>query len=139
MEDREHTSCHQAGTRIVDPDGGKAGLITTIAPRGQGWARQDGKRVCRSSRIRGTTAVAEGRTRVGILTAVFVAGGGGRVKVLNGVACVDMACTVNAAAVNTAFGASVAGACDGRLQAASIKMNIKNGAIKRMILDILFS
>ena len=80
-----------------------------------------------------------GRASVGKLTEVFVANGGARVGVLNGVGCVDMACTVNAAAVNTAFGASVAGAWEGRLQAASIKIKMKNGAIKRIILDILFS
>jgi hypothetical protein len=69
----------------------------------------------------------------------LVASGGAKVGVLNPVDCVDMACTVNAAAVNTAFGSSVAGACDGRLQAASIKMKMKNGAIKRNVFDILFS
>jgi hypothetical protein len=59
--------------------------------------------------------------------------------VLNGVACVDIACTVNAAAVNTALGSSVAGAAEGRLQAASIKIIINNKETKRVFLDILFS
>src|SRR6266498_4424450 len=89
--------------------------------------------------VGGTETVDVGRASVGKLTAVFVASGGARVGVLNGVACVDMACTVNAAAVNTAFGSSVAGAFDGRLQAASIKMMMNNGDAKRMVLNILFS
>ena len=81
-----------------------------------------------------------GNARVGNVTAVFVANGGGKVGVTNGVGpvdCVDMACTVKAAAVNTAFGSSVAGELDGRLQAASTKIMRKKGEIKRMLLDIL--
>jgi len=89
--------------------------------------------------VGGTATVGVGRARVGKLTAVFVARGGARVGVLNGVAWVDMACTVKAAAVNTAFGSSVAGAFDGKIQAASIKMTINNRETKRMVLDILFS
>jgi hypothetical protein len=50
-----------------------------------------------------------------------------------------MACTVSAAAVNTAFGSSVAGALDGRLQAASIKIMMNNIKTKWMRLDILVS
>jgi hypothetical protein len=68
------------------------------------------------------TGVDEGSASVGKDAGVFVTGGGGRVNVLNGVACVDMACTVNAAAVNTAFGSSVAGAREGRLHAESMNM-----------------
>jgi hypothetical protein len=89
--------------------------------------------------VGGAATVEVGSANVGKLTEVLVARGGARVGVLNPVDCVDMACTVNAAAVNTAFGASVAGDWDGRLHAASMKMKIKNGAIRRMILDILFS
>jgi hypothetical protein len=89
--------------------------------------------------VGGTADVEVGRGRVGKLTAVFVAGGGGSVGVLNGVACVDMACTVRAAAVNTAFGSSVAGAREGRLQAASIKIITNKREMKRMLLNILFS
>jgi hypothetical protein len=68
--------------------------------------------------------VAVGIASVGNGTDVFVACGAGRVGVLNvrpgvGDDWVDMACTVNAAAVNTTLGSSVAGARDGRLQAAS--------------------
>jgi hypothetical protein len=50
-----------------------------------------------------------------------------------------MACTVNAAAVNTAFGSSVAGAAEGRLQAARIKIIINKRETKRKFLNILFS
>ncbi len=61
---------------------------------------------------------------MGKLTAVLVAAGGGMVGVLKGVtwvvANVDMACTVSAAAVNTALGSSVAGLLVGRLQAERI-------------------
>jgi hypothetical protein len=39
-----------------------------------------------------------------MVTAVLVGGGGGSVGVENGAACVNWACTVNAAAVNTTFG-----------------------------------
>jgi len=92
--------------------------------------------------VGGAATVEVGSARVGKLTAVFVANGGGRVGVTNGVACVDsvdMACTVKAAAVNTAFGSSVAGALDGRLQAARIKIMRNKPETKRMLLDILFS
>jgi hypothetical protein len=81
-----------------------------------------------------------GSASVGKLTGVFVASGGGIVAVLKGVACdcvVDMACTVKAAAVKTALGSSVAGAFEGRLHAASIKMIMNNHETKRMVLNIL--
>ncbi len=87
-----------------------------------------------------------GSARVGNLTEVFVAAGGGRVGVTNGVsrllvgeACVDSAWTVSAAAVNTALGSSVAGAFDGRLQAVTIKIMMKSMETGRIILDILIS
>jgi hypothetical protein len=92
--------------------------------------------------VGGGATVDVGRARVGKLTAVFVAKGGGRVGVTKGVAwvdCVDMACTVKAAAVNTAFGSSVAGALDGRLQAARTKIIRNKPETMRMFLDILFS
>jgi hypothetical protein len=89
--------------------------------------------------VGGTETVEGARVNVGKLAAVFVAGGGGSVGVLNGVACVDMACTVRAAAVNTAFGSSVAGAREGRLQAASIKIIASKREMKRMLFNILFS
>jgi len=89
--------------------------------------------------VGGTAAVEGARVNVGKLTAVFVAGGGGIVGVLNGVAWVDIACTVKAAAVNTALGSSVAGAREGRLQAASRKIMANNTEMKRMLLNILFS
>jgi hypothetical protein len=84
------------------------------------------------------TDVAVGAANVGKLTAVLVAGGGGMVGVAKDGDCVDMACTVRAAAVNTAFGSSVAGALEGRLQAASIKM-MSNSKEMIRIFDILFS
>jgi hypothetical protein len=64
---------------------------------------------------------------------------GGRVGVLNATGWVNWACTVNAAAVNTAFGSSVAGALEGRLHAESI--NMMTVKIKRLgpIFDIRFS
>jgi hypothetical protein len=85
-----------------------------------------------------------GRARVGKLTDVFVAAGGGRVGVLNGVTCVtgevvDIACTVSAAAVKTALGSSVAGALDGRLQADNMKSMMNRIETGRAIFNILFS
>ena len=77
--------------------------------------------------VGGAEKVAVGRARVGKLAAVLVAAGGGMVGVLKGVTCVvenvDIACTVSAAAVNTALGSSVAGLLDGRLQAGEDKYN----------------
>jgi len=71
-----------------------------------------------------------GTARVGRADTVFVERGegsvGGKVGVLNGAGWVNCACTVNAAAVNTAFGSSVAGALDGRLHAESIKIIMIN-------------
>src|SRR5574338_825340 len=94
--------------------------------------------------VGGAARVAVGRASVGKLAAeVLVGAGGGMVGVLNGVTCVvekvDMACTVSAAAVNTALGSSVAGLLVGRLQAARIKMIMNRIEAKRIILDILFS
>jgi hypothetical protein len=75
--------------------------------------------------------------------AVLVAAGGGMVGVLKGVtwvvANVDMACTVNAAAVNTAFGSSVAGLLVGRLQAETINRIMNSMETGRTILGILIS
>jgi hypothetical protein len=51
---------------------------------------------------------------------------GGKVGVLNGMDWVNCACTVCAAAVNTAFGSPVAVALDGRLHAESIKIIMIN-------------
>jgi hypothetical protein len=64
---------------------------------------------------------------------------GGRVGVLNATGWVNWACTVKAAAVNTAFGSSVAGALEGKLHAESI--NMMTVKIKRLgpIFDIRFS
>jgi len=83
------------------------------------------------------TGVEDGSARVGKDTAVLVAGGGGSVGVLNGVTCVDMACTVSAAAVNTALGSSVAGELDGRLHAESMNMMAVKIEIKRAVFNIL--
>jgi hypothetical protein len=52
---------------------------------------------------------------------------------------VDIAWTVSAAAVNTAFGSSVAGALDGRLQAVNKKIMMSNSVAIRALVDILFS
>jgi hypothetical protein len=87
-----------------------------------------------------------GRARVGKLTEVLVAAGGGRVGVTNGVsrlpvgvACVDIAWTVSAAAVKTAFGSSVAGEFEGRLQAVRIRIKMNKIETGRAIFNILFS
>jgi len=80
-----------------------------------------------------------GRTGVGEATGVFVDTIAGRVGVLNDKDGVICACMVCAAAVNTTFGSSVAGALDGRLQAASINRITVNIKALRMKLDILFS
>ena len=67
-----------------------------------------------------------GRTGVGEeATVVFVDTIDGRVGVLNDKDGVSCACMVCAAAVNTAFGSSVAGALDGRLHAESIMITVK--------------
>jgi hypothetical protein len=50
-----------------------------------------------------------------------------------------MACTVNAAAVNTAFGSSVAGLLVGRLQAERINRIMNRMETGRTILGILIS
>jgi hypothetical protein len=71
--------------------------------------------------------------------AVFVAGGGGRVGVLNGVDWFNCACTVKAAAVKMAFGSSVAGVFEGRLQAEKANTTINEMEMMRTDLDILFS
>jgi hypothetical protein len=94
--------------------------------------------------VGGAEKVAVGRARVGkVLTEVLVAAGGGMVGVLKGVtwvvANVDMAWTVIAAAVNTAFGSSVAGLLVGRLQAERIKRMMNKMETGRTILGILFS
>jgi len=93
--------------------------------------------------VGGAEKVAVGTARVGKLTEVLVAKGGGMVGVLNGVTCVvanvDIAWTVIAAAVNTAFGSSVAGLLVGRLQAERIKMIMNRMEKGRAILSILFS
>ena len=61
--------------------------------------------------------------KVGTDKGVFVATDNGKVGVLKGSDCVNCAWTVSAAAVNTAFDASVGvAALEGRLQAESIKM-----------------
>jgi hypothetical protein len=100
------------------------------------WARSQ-------EAVGGTTTVAVGSASVGNGTAVLVACGAGSVGVLNdetGVTedVVDMACTVNAAAVKTALGSSVAGVFDGRLQAASRKMMMNNMETERTVFNILF-
>jgi hypothetical protein len=87
--------------------------------------------------VAGITGVEEGSASVGKDAGVFVAGGGGSVNVLKGVACVDMACTVSAAAVNTAFGSSVAGARDGRLHAESMNMMAVKIETIRAVFNIL--
>jgi hypothetical protein len=94
--------------------------------------------------VGGAEKVAVGRASVGKLIEVLVeAAGGGMVGVLKGVtgvvANVDMACTVIAAAVNTALGSSVAVLLDGRLQAERINriMNVRETG--RTILSILIS
>ena len=74
--------------------------------------------------------------KVGNDANVFVGAGGGRVSVLNGTDCVICACTVSAAAVNTAFGCSVAGVFDGKLHAESIKMITARMEILQAILNI---
>jgi hypothetical protein len=93
--------------------------------------------------VGGAAKVAVGRARVGKLAAVLVAAGGGMVGVLKGVTCVvenvDIACTVSAAAVNTALGSSVAGLLEGRLQAERINKIINRMEIGRTILNILIS
>ena len=75
---------------------------------------------------------------VGSVTAVLVGGGGGSVRVLKGAACVNCACTVNAAAVNTTFGSLGSGVADfdGRLQAEIMSVNILIIEIRRKILNI---
>jgi hypothetical protein len=84
-----------------------------------------------------------GAARVGRADTVFVERGedrvGGKVGVLNGAGCVNWACTVNAAAVNTAFGSSVADALDGRLHAESVNMIAVKIKMLGTILDIRFS
>jgi hypothetical protein len=77
--------------------------------------------------------------RLGTTTEVLVASVIGRVGVLNGTDCVIWACTVRAAAVNTAFGCSVAGAFDGRLHAERIKMITVKIEVRRTTLSIGFS
>jgi hypothetical protein len=61
---------------------------------------------------------------VGTDKAVFVATDKGKVGVLNGTDCVNCACTVRAAAVNTAFDSAVGvtGELDGKLHAERIRM-----------------
>jgi hypothetical protein len=70
---------------------------------------------------------------------VVVTAGAGRVSVLKGTDRVIWACTVSAAAVNTALGSSVTGAFDGRLQAESIKMMAVKIETLRATLGIVFS
>jgi hypothetical protein len=83
-----------------------------------------------------------GTARVGNEADVLVACGAGRVGVLNvrpgvGDDCVDMACTVNAAAVKTTLGSSVAGSFEGRLHAASKNRMINKMEKTRTLFDIL--
>jgi len=90
------------------------------------------------------TAVADGGGgrvaggRVGTEIDVFVGRLSGRVGVLNATGCVICACTVNAAAVSTAFGASVGVPFLGRLQAERMKIIITiRMEILRATLNIL--
>ena len=75
---------------------------------------------------------------VGIVSAVLVGCGGGRVGVLNGAAWVNCACTVNAAAVNTTFGSLGFGvaALDGKLHAEIISTAMLKIEMMRKVLNI---
>jgi hypothetical protein len=98
------------------------------------------KRAWSHTAVAGIADVEVGSVNVGKEgPAVFVGATGGRVGVLNVSDGVNCACTVSAAAVKTAFGSSVAGALDGRLQAESRSMITVSIEVLRMNLYILFS
>lgn len=95
---------------------------------------------CARSHMAVGGVVGAGRTGVGNeATVVFVATMDGRVGVLNDSVGVNCACMVCAAAVNTTFGSSVAGALDGKLHAETINMITVNIEVLRISLYILFS